>query len=253
MIIMFFIIGAIIGSFLNVCIYRLPRSESIIYPGSHCPHCKQKLKYYHNIPLISYLFLGGRCSYCRNPISIRYSVVEFLSALLTVFAFLKFGLSEQLLFYLVLIYSLIVISFIDFEVHLILNKILIALIIFTVILNVMFNIVDWKEGFLGFVSGGGVLWLFSFLGKMILKKESMGMGDVKFAAVIGFFLGWKFILIALYIGFVIALIYYVLIKIINTGSAQKYIPMAPFFSFATILFLLYGNTISKYYMSFIGY
>lgn len=253
MIIITFIVGMVIGSFLNVCIYRLPKGQSIVYPGSYCTHCKQKLKFYHNLPIISYLFLHGRCVYCKQPISIRYPVVELISALLTVFFYFKFGLTPQLFFYLLLIYSLIVISFIDFDVHLILNKILLFAILSAVILNIIFNIVDWKQGIVGFLAGGAVLWLFAFLSKWFLKKEAMGMGDVKFAAVMGFFLGWKVVLGALYIGFVIALLYYIIIKIFHFQAAQKYIPMAPFFSLSIVIFIFYGQLIARSYLNLIGH
>ena len=252
MILVFFVVGAVFGSFLNVCIYRLPRKESVVFPGSCCPTCSHKIPFYHNIPILSYLLLRGRCSYCKNPISGRYLFVEILSGLITVLAFSRYGLSVELVFYLTLIYSLIIISFIDFDTHLILNKVLITLSVITVFLNLFFNIIDWIDGGLGFLSGGGILLLFSFLGKFIFKKESMGMGDVKFAAIMGFFLGWKLVLIALYAGFVIALLYYMAAKIFNSKLLQNRIPMAPFFSIACVTFLFYGESIIYYYIKIIA-
>ncbi len=250
MIFLLFVFGAIIGSFLNVCIYRLPRKESIVFPGSHCPLCGHQIPFYHNIPVLSYLVLRGRCSYCKNTISGRYLSVEILSGLITVLAFIRFNLSVELVFYLVLIYSLIVISFIDFDTHLILNKILIILSVITIFLNLFFNIVNWIEGALGFAAGGGVLLLFSVLGKFVFKKESMGLGDVKFAAVMGFFLGWELVLATLYSGFVIALMYYIAAKIFNSKLLQNRIPMAPFFSIAMVIFIFYGESITNYYIKF---
>jgi len=248
MIFVFFAAGAVIGSFLNVCIFRLPRKESIVFPGSHCPVCSHQIPFYHNIPIISYLFLRGRCSHCKHPISMRYIVVEILSGLLTVLAFQRFGLTIELPYYLILVYSLIVISFIDFDTNLILNKLLILLFGASLVFNLIFNIIDWKTGALGFAAGGGILLLFAVLGRYILKKESMGMGDVKLAAVMGFFLGWKLVLAVLYAGFVIALLYYLAVKIFNSKSAQKRIPMAPFFSIAMTVFILYGDTITNFYI-----
>lgn len=253
MILLSFIFGAVVGSFLNVCIYRLPKGQSIVFPASHCPHCKQALRFYQNIPIISYLFLGGRCAYCRQPISLRYPVVELLSAVLTVFAYLKFGLTPALFFYLLLFYALIVISFIDFDVHLIPNKILVFALAIAVILNFIFKIMDWQDGISGLLVGGGVLWILATLSKWIFKKEAMGMGDVKFAAVMGFFLGWKVLLGALYVGFVFALIFYVINKLSNSQPIQKYIPMAPFFSLSIVVFIFYGQLIAGYYLSFIGH
>jgi len=244
-----FIFGIIIGSFLNVCIYRLPKGESVVYPASYCPYCKQKIPFYHNIPLISYLLLKGRCARCGHKISLRYFVVELLAGVITVFAYIKFGFTGQLAFYLFLFYALIVISFIDFETHLILNKILLVLFLVALGLNTFFAIISWKDGILGFVTGGGILLFFAVLGRFLFKKDGMGMGDVKFAAVAGFFLGWKLVLIALYAGFIFALLYYLIGKMARAESLQKSIPMAPFFSISIFLFLFYGDVFLHYYIA----
>ena len=248
MILIVFIFGIVIGSFLNVCIYRLPKSKSIVYPGSYCPYCKHKIKWRHNIPVLSYIFLRGRCAYCSEKISSRYIFVELLSGLFTALAFFKFGFTAEFIFYLLLIYSLIVISFIDFDLHLILNKNLLVLLIMAVLLNALFKIVDWQEGLIGLLTGGGILLLFSFLGKSLFKKESMGMGDVKFAAVLGFFLGWEWVVVVLYCGFVLALLYSVFRNLIRNSEKSRYIPMAPFFSLATLLFIFYGEQLSRLYL-----
>ena len=190
-ILLFFIVGAVVGSFLNVCIYRLPKNESIISPGSHCPHCNTPLKFYQNIPILSYLFLKGKCAYCSETISSRYMWIELLSAFLSVVIYLKFGISAETIFYLFLVYILIVISFIDIDTQLIKNKVLILLAAGGLIINLWLQIISWSDALFGAVAGGGLLFFFALFGRWYFKKESMGMGDVKFAAVLGLFLGWK--------------------------------------------------------------
>lgn len=250
MIFMAFIFGIIMGSFLNVCIYRLPLGKSVVSPGSFCPHCKHKIKWQHNIPVLSYVFLKGRCAYCSKKISPRYLFVELLSGAITAFSFLKFGFSAEFFFYLALLYSLIVISFIDFDVHLILNKILIALILIALAFNVQFKIIEWQNGLIGLLTGGGLLLFFAFLGKALFKKESMGMGDVKLAAVLGFFLGWEQVLVVLYSGFVLALFYFGIKHVFKTAKKSNYIPMAPFFSLAAMLFIFYGEQLWRVYLRY---
>jgi len=205
-------VGAAFGSFLNVCIYRIPDGKSILFPRSKCPSCDQTIRFYHNIPVLSYLFLKGKCAYCGARISIQYPIIEFISILLSLIVFNKFGLSANTVFYLWLFYGIVVISAIDLRTRLILNKVLAVLLIGGVALNFVSHSISWKEAGIGLLSGGGSLYLIAVIGQLIFKKESMGMGDVKFAAVLGFFLGWKIVLLALYFGFFFSAVYYIIQK-----------------------------------------
>ncbi len=246
-IILFFIFGMLIGSFLNVCIYRLPLKKSIIYPSSRCPHCGVSIPFYHNIPLISYIILGGKCKNCLKSISLQYPLVELLSGLLTVLTYLKFGLNAELIFYLVFIYFLIIIGFIDLKTHLILNNILFFMIGAGVGINLIFKTIPWIEAGIGFVTGGAVMFFIALLGKVIFKKESLGMGDVKFVAVAGFYMGWKMIIPSVYFGFVLTLIAIIILRLISKIKAGDYIPLGPFIASGLLIFVFWGNVIMNYY------
>ncbi len=245
-----FIFGTVIGSFLNVCIYRIPKNISLVRPGSFCPNCGTHIPFYHNIPLLSYLILRGRCHACQHPISIRYFIVELFTGLLTVVTYHKFGLTPSFVFYMIFIYFLVVISFIDLSTQLIFNRMLGYLLAFGILFNLIFNVRPWSEAIPGFLAGGGSLLFFAILGKALFKKESMGMGDVKFAAVLGFFLGWKMVLLALLVGFMYAILAFLFLAISGKNRLQDYLPMAPFFTVGSVTFVYWGSTLLQWYWSF---
>ena len=242
-----FIFGIVIGSFLNVCIYRLPNNISLVKPGSFCPQCGSHIPFYYNIPLLAYLFLGGKCHFCSAPISIRYFLVELLSGLLTLFAYLKFGFTGEFLFYSVFFYFLIVISLIDLATQLIYNKMLIFMLASGVVINLLFSVQPWLDAVIGLFAGSVALFLFALLGRVLFKKESMGMGDVKFAVVLGFFLGWKMVLLALLLGFIIAMVVSVVLMSFKFNKTDGYVPMGPFFSLGAIAFVFWGALILHWY------
>ena len=206
-----FIFGLLFGSFLNVCIYRLPREESIAFPPSHCTNCSTPIKYYQNIPVISYLFLGGKCGSCGESISAIYPVVEIITAVLVTLLFYKYGITLETFIYVLLTLSLIVISFIDLEHFIIPNVITFPGIAIGLLYN--FLITDWGllfkilpkidlgnifyivpripalNSLFGIIVGGGTLLLIAYTYKLIRKREGMGMGDVKLLAMLGAFLG----------------------------------------------------------------
>jgi len=250
-VLIFLVGGAVIGSFLNVVAYRLQRTESVIKPRSYCPHCKNQIAYYHNIPILSYLLLKGRCAYCGASISARYIIVEIISSLMAVFIYWKFGFSPETIFYLYLTFFLIVISLIDLDTNLILNKVLLFLLAGGLILNGWLQIIPWISALIGMLAGGGLLLVFALLGQWYFKKESMGMGDVKFAAVLGFFLGWKLVLVSLYAGYLFAAFYFIYLRIFNKQPIREYVPMGPFFSFGSILFIGWWKEIFDYYLALI--
>jgi len=241
--------GLVIGSFLNVCIYRLPEKKSLLFPGSHCPQCTKPIPFYHNIPVLSFIILKGRCSNCSAKISWQYPFVEVISALVTLGAFSIFGLTGELFFNLIFIYSLIVIAVIDLQHQLIYNRILIVVLSIGVVMNLFFQVIPWKSSFFGMALSGGTLWLFAELGRFAFRKESLGMGDVKLGAVAGFFLGTKIILPALYAGFVLALIIIAGINLWKKQSNMHYIPMGPFLGASLIIFTLWGEKIIEFYLA----
>ncbi len=242
-----FILGTVFGSFLNVCIYRVPRKISLVKPDSFCPKCGVRIPMYLNIPVLSYFLLRGRCRRCQEKISVQYPLVELLSGGLTLFTYLKFGLAPAFFFYTAFFYFLIVISFIDLERKLILNKVLIWMFLAGLGLNLAFNILPYKESLFGFLAGGGMMLLFAFLGNLIFRKESLGMGDVKFAAVAGIFLGWKMVMVALFCGFLIAFLILIFMMALQKTSTGEYVPLGPFLAMGLIVFVFWGNQLMNWY------
>lgn len=256
-----FILGSVIGSFLNVCIYRLPREESIVYPPSRCTSCGSGIRFYHNIPLVSYVILKGRCADCGQRIPFRYPLVELISGIALAGAYWKFGLSVESLFYSVLIFSLIVITFIDLEHMIIPNVITIPVTIIGLIFNAL--ITDWErsrhllgtisfslENFLGVLNevpfldsvfglivGGGLLFLIAFLYVAIRKTEGMGMGDVKLLAMIGAFLGWKGVVFVMLVSSLLGTLTGLSIILYKKGNLRYALPFGPFLSLGAVIYV----------------
>ena len=202
--IFFFVLGAIIGSFLNVCIYRMPRNESIVRPGSRCPGCGTPIRFYDNIPIVSYLILRGKCRKCGQAISIRYAAVELLTAVLFAVLFWLFGLSIELAIALVFACLLIVISLIDLEFLIIPDILSLGGLGLGILLSFFRRPDFWIiDALLGVLLGGGILYAIAKLYELVRKAEGMGGGDIKLLAMIGAFCGWKGILFALVSGSVI--------------------------------------------------
>ncbi len=242
------LVGLTIGSFLNVCAVRIPKRRSIVFGRSQCPACGHTIPWYDNIPLLSYVLLKGRCRYCQTRISLQYPLVEIFTALVTYGMVHKFGLSATTLFYLVFVYFLIVIGLIDLKTRLILNRLLIALLVTGVVLNLFFQVLPFSDALLGALLAGGVMFLVAMLGAKIFKKEALGMGDVKLAFVAGFFLGWQHILIALYLGFFVALVAIGLFWLLQKKQAPRIIPLGPFLALGIILYLFYGQWLVHWYL-----
>lgn len=228
-----FIFGLLIGSFINVLIYRLPRGESFILPPSHCPACQQRLKMWDLIPVLSFLWLEGKCRYCGVSISWRYPLVELLTGLLTVLWWVQFGQSIESVTILVLTYAIIVIAFIDFDHQIIPNIITLPLIVLGVASRAFQG--EIVEGLIGCLVGGGILLLI-----VLLYPKGMGMGDVKFLAMVGVFVGWYQVIWILFIGSIIGSL--VMIPLLLFKKIDRKTPFAfgPFLVFATLL-IIYGK------------
>jgi leader peptidase (prepilin peptidase)/N-methyltransferase len=237
------------GSFLNVCIYRMPLSKSIIL-GSHCPNCKRSIHWRQNIPLASFIFLKGKCGHCNVQISLQYPMVELLTGLITFAVVKNFGISFNVIFYLIFIYTLIVISVIDWKTKLILNKLVIFLGLAGLVYAAVTNQIDFLDAVYGSLAGGGALYLIAELAKFLYKKEALGLGDVKLAAALGFFLGWQYILFCLYCAFVFAGFYILIFKLKGGRISGAQIPMGPFFSLSAVMWLFYAKQIVDIYLIF---
>jgi len=244
-----FIFGTIFGSFLNVCIYRLPKKQSLIYPGSACPNCHKPIPFYYNLPLVGYLLLRGKCHNCKGKIPFQYFAVELFAGLISVFNFIQFGFQTSFFAFTILSYGLIVVTMIDLKTHLILNNVLITLLGFGVVLNVFLPFLVWTEAMLGLLVGGASMFLIAILGQALFKKESLGMGDVKLAAVVGFFMGWLHVLLAIYFGFLFAFLSLVFMGRLRTQKKAGHTPLGPFLSFSFMVFIYWGNDLLQFYVS----
>ena len=244
-------VGLILGSFLNACIYRIPRKISIVTPRSFCPHCKEQIAWWQNIPLLSFILLRGRCYYCREKISWRYPLVELLTGIISVILYLQFSLSYTLLFYLLFFYTLIVLSFIDISHRVIPNKILLFLIISGILLNFVLKINPWPQALAGALIAVVIIYLIRILGQLVFKKESMGMGDVKLAVVCGYFIGWQNFLLTLFFASLAALLVYVIRHIFSKGKISQKISFAPYLGLGCLISVLFGQHLLDLYRSYI--
>lgn len=246
-----FLVGAIIGSFLNVCIYRLPKNESIILPSSHCPNCKKNIPWYDNIPILSYLVLKGKCRFCKTKIHFRYFLVEVLTALLMLSLFIAFGLTSKFFAYSILVCGLIIATFVDFEIQEIPDQISIGGLIIGIVLSYAIpSIFDeylrphgLLDSFLGVLAGGSSIYLMGFLGELVFKKEAMGGGDVKFMAMIGSFLGWKLVIFTFFLAPLFGAVVGIILKI---KDGRNIIPYGPYLSLAALVSIFFGERILQF-------
>jgi leader peptidase (prepilin peptidase) / N-methyltransferase len=237
-----FIFGAAIGSFLNVCIFRIPAKESIVKPLSQCPHCHHPIRFYDNIPIVSFLVLRARCRDCGEKISWRYPTVELITALLALLLFMQFGLSLNFLVFFIFAAVLIVISFIDLD-HQIIPDILSLPGIPIFFLAAVFIVkVPWHEALIGLLIGGGVLFLIAFVYEWITKREGMGGGDIKLLAMIGGFLGWKSLIFVLLFSSLAGAVVGITAMIIKKQDMKYAVPFGPFLSAAAIAYIFWGQT-----------
>lgn len=242
------VFGGIVGSFLNVCIYRIPEGISVIFPASRCPLCETQIRWYQNIPVLSWVVLRGRCATCRAPISFRYPLVEALSGLLYVVILLEFGLSPVALVYALFASLLLVITFIDLDHQIIPNTLSLPGIVLGFMASFLIPWLSWLDSLLGIIAGGGSLWLVAFVYHALTKTEGMGMGDVKLLAMIGAFLGYKAILPVVLISSLVGALIGV-VGMVVTGRGRKLaIPFGPFLSLGAIVVLLWGDQLVGWYL-----
>ena len=242
-----FLVGCVVGSFLNVCIWRLPRGLSIVRPASHCPHCDQRITARDNIPLLSYLLLRGRCRHCGETISPRYPAVEALTGTLAVALFLVFGLTVQAVIFFILFCLLIVVSFVDLDQLIIPDKVTLP----GILLGLAVNALVAPRSVLGFLFaalvGAAALLAVAILGELLFRKESMGGGDIKLAAMVGAFLGWKGVLMALFLAVLVGAIVGVVLMISGLRKRWEHIPFGPFIAAGTILVVFWGESMANAY------
>lgn len=271
----FFLFGAVIGSFLNVVIHRVPLEESIIFPNSACPKCEKPIKPYDNLPVISWLLLGGKCRNCSNPISIRYPAVELLTGLMFVLTFWQIGFTFFLPVALIFVTTMISLIFIDAE-HMILpNVITYPLLVFTLIVRIAFPLLFVSSNYfpdlthypltlmqgqpvwfvslvgaiLGGLIGGGSLWLVGEIWKKLRGVDAMGLGDVKMMFGVGALLGWRLTFLSIFLGaFSGAVAGILLISKSKDKNMQAQIPFGIFLGIGSIIALLFGENLIGWYI-----
>ncbi|MDR1196273.1 MAG: prepilin peptidase [Endomicrobium sp.] len=242
--IFFFLTGLTLGSFANVCIYRIPLNLSIIKPRSSCTVCKKQVKWYDNIPILSYIFLGGKCRYCKEKISIIYPIIESITGISFVILYHFYGLTPAFFLFCFMAFCLIVISGIDYYYQIIPDIFPLMLVIAGLLLS-FFNVSlgetylqKFLNAFIGFIAGGGSLFLIGLLGHFLFKKEAMGGGDVKLMAGVGAVIGWERVLFAIFIASFIGSILGLFLIITKKVEKRGYMPFGPFLAVASYLTLL---------------
>lgn len=250
LIFLFFLLGLEIGSFLNVCIDRLPREESIVKPPSHCEACGHRLAAKDLIPLFSYLWLRGKCRHCRASIPGKLFFVELVSGVIYAFLYWKYGLTPELgamIFYAALF---TIIFMVDLEKNVILNKVVYPAMAIAVILGVLGiqpELPQWPvEGIANIAMGGGVGFLFFFVVAMA-SRGGMGWGDVKLAGLIGLATGFPMVLVAIVLGAVLGGIVGVVLMAVKKKGMKSLIPFGPFLSVATMVTLIWGSDMLNWY------
>lgn len=238
--------GLLIGSFLNVCIYRIPRNESISFPPSHCTNCKNKIKWYDLIPIISYIFLRGKCRYCGEKISIRYPLIELITGAIFLALNIEYGLSINFFKYAVLACFLIVIGMIDFDT----TDVYLKTTASGIITGVLFLIYGYFMNYniLSYIYGG--LLGVGIIALIILLTKGMGWGDAEICLMGGLFLGLKLTIVMLFFSFVFGGLIGIILMILKIKSRKDYIPFGPFISAACLFTVFFGEKITLWYMSY---
>ncbi len=240
-----FVFGAAVGSFLNVCIFRIPSKTSIIKPASRCPHCLVPLHYYDNIPVLSFIILRGKCRNCSGKISWRYPLVELLTAVLALMLFLKFGLTIVFFTYFVFFAVLIIITFIDLDHQIIPDVLSLPGIPVFFLASVFLVGLPWKDALLGVLIGGGVLLAIALGYELITKREGMGGGDIKLLAMIGGFLGWKSLLFVLLFSSLLGAIVGFTLIILKNQDMKYAVPFGPFLAAGVVAYVFLGKGITN--------
>ena len=258
--IMAFLFGACVGSFLNVCIYRIPREESVVAPRSHCPHCNQLIPWYDNIPLFSFMVLQAKCRKCGAAISARYFLVELLTAMLFLAVWNRYGIDSRTPIFWLYISGLILGTFVDFSHMIIPDRVSLGGMVAGLALSVAFPHLHgkeiWYEGLktsvVGLVFGSGLLLLVGYLGKLAFKKDAMGLGDVKLLGAIGAFIGWRGVLFTIMVSSVLGSAVGVYFILSQKKEWQSRIPYGPYIAAAAVIWILGGDTWWQLYVQWLS-
>ena len=251
-----FLFGAVIGSFLNVCIFRIPNQQSIAHPPSRCPNCLNPIAFYDNIPLVSYILLRARCRSCSNPISFRYFVVELLMGVMAVALYYHFGFGLNFVVQFIFVSGLVVISFIDLDVRIVPDVISLPGIVLGLALSLVayFMARDTTElpsplsSLIGILAGGGFLLATAWIYEKVTGVEGMGGGDIKLLAMIGAFLGWPAIPITLFVASLVGSVVGIACMLLTGAGRRLALPFAPFLCSGAVIFIFFGQDLVRFYL-----
>ncbi|MFZ0241769.1 MAG: A24 family peptidase [Desulfobacterales bacterium] len=241
------VFGLCVGSFLNVCIYRIPAAKSIVFPGSMCPSCQTPIRIYDNIPLLGFLSLGGKCRHCRAPISIRYPLIELLTGTLALGLFLTYGASIEALIYFAFAGVLIVITFIDIDHRIIPDRLSLPGILVFFMAALALPSMNWLEALLGIVIGGGSLFLVALVYHLLTRQEGMGGGDIKLLAMIGALIGWKGVLFTIFVSSAVGTVTGLAIMAATRQNMKLAVPFGPFLSIGALVYVFAGPQLIGWY------
>ncbi len=243
-----FLLGVVLGSFLNVCIYRLPKQESVVFPASHCRSCLRVLSWHENVPLLSYLVQRGRCRGCGERFSPRYFWIELLTALLAIGLVVRFGLTIPALIYFVFVAALVTISVIDIDHFIIPNRISLPGIVVGLGASLLLPALTFWDSLIGAVAGAGVLLAVFWSYYLVTHEQGLGMGDPKLLAMIGAFLGWQALGFTLFCASLTGSL--IGLGMMLTGGADRKtaLPFGPFLAFGAVCYLFFGEEIIGWYL-----
>ncbi len=241
--------GLLVGSFLNVCIFRLPRGTSIVWPASACGSCRRELRWFENIPIVSWVVLGAKCARCKAPISLQYPLVEGITAVLFVLVVATTPAGPQLAARLLFVCALIVLFGIDLEHQILPNSITLP----GIVIGVLFSLAGppgWRASLLGVLLGGGVLYAIAWGYYAVRREEGLGMGDVKMLGMIGAFLGWQAVLLTLVLASLSGAFIGVAMISLQRGSMKYALPFGTFLAIGAVVAMLAGQPIIDWYVGF---
>lgn len=244
-----FAFGCCMGSFYNVIIYRLPREESIVSPASKCPGCGEPIAFYDNIPIVSFLFLRGKCRKCGTSISFRYPLVELATGLLALALFRLYGFGPQFFVEFVFLSMLLIISLIDFDTYMIPDVLSLSGIVLGFAFSFITPRLTWVDSLLGILIGGGLLYGVATVYGLLRKKEAMGGGDIKLIGMIGAFIGWQGVVFTIMVSAFSGTIIAIPVLLRKNGGFGSQIPYGPFLAFGAAVYIFWGQILWKWYLS----
>ncbi|WP_446897727.1 prepilin peptidase [Clostridium sp. LBM24168] len=240
-----FILGAVVGSFLNLCIYRIPREQSIIHPPSRCTNCNTKIKWRDLMPVFSYIILKGKCRYCGNEISLQYFIIEIITGILFFLLYIRYGFSFIFFKYAAFLSIVFLIAIIDiYTMNVYFNTIIMGIVV-----SIIFLLVEYYIGYdiRTFIYGGITAGL--FICCLVIFTGGMGLGDAEVCIIAGLFLGFKLVLLMIIISFLLGTLMGIILIVLNIKSRKDFIPFIPFIMVSSIITTLLGNNLMRVYMS----